>query len=49
MDLEKASDKIYWLALWLILRIYGVVGNCKKFFRLRVDHLLKGIQTRMSF
>ncbi len=24
MDLEKAYDRVYWLALWDVLKIYGV-------------------------
>ncbi len=27
MDLEKAYDRVYWLALWEVLRIYGVGGK----------------------
>ncbi len=27
MDLEKANDRVDWLALWEVLRIYGVGGK----------------------
>ncbi len=27
MDLEKAYDRVDWLALWEVLRIYGVGGK----------------------
>ncbi len=27
MDLEKAYDKVDWLALWEVLRMYGVGGK----------------------
>ncbi len=27
MDLEKAYDRVDWLALWKVLRIYGVGGK----------------------
>ncbi len=27
MDLEKAYDRVAWLALWEVLRIYGVGGK----------------------
>ncbi len=27
MDLEKAYDEVDWLALWEVLRIYGVGGK----------------------
>ncbi len=27
MDLEKAYDRVDWLALWEVLRIYGVGEN----------------------
>ncbi len=27
MDLEKAYDRVDWLALWEVLRIYGLAGK----------------------
>ncbi len=27
MDLEKAYDRVDWLALWKVLRMYGVGGK----------------------
>ncbi len=27
MDLEKAYDRVDWIALWDVLKIYGVGGN----------------------